>query len=100
MKRFLVFILVVGLVFVGVGFWQGWFTTGGAGESGLSVSFHKDKLTGDWDKATDKVKELATSAWDAVKAKRSPSRRTASGSSYRCSSPSASRTLTRSSART
>lgn len=70
MKRFLVFLLVAGLIFVAVGFWQGWFTASSSnanGESGFSISFHGDELKGDWDKATDKIGEVATSAWVKVK---------------------------------
>ncbi|MCA8972721.1 MAG: hypothetical protein KDC95_23235 [Planctomycetes bacterium] len=70
MKRFLTVILVLAVLFVGVGFWQGWFTanTSKAGEkAGFSITFNKEKLKGDWSKATDKVKSLAKAAADKVK---------------------------------
>ncbi|HMQ23692.1 MAG TPA: hypothetical protein PKE00_14445, partial [Planctomycetota bacterium] len=62
-------ILVIAVLFVGVGFWQGWFsaTSNAGGKTGFSVTFNKDKLKGDWSKMTDKVKTVAKGAAAKVK---------------------------------
>ena len=88
MRRVLVVLLVLAVVFVGVGFYLDWFnvstgTGGDAGKTTIDLTIDKDKMKTDARGAEDKVRGLGAKPDGAVTPTTPGDPQTAAGSSTR-----------------